>query len=48
MVLLIASEGKKWGLYYNQPQIGGKKWGTVVCKSGGKCGKGIVPPSTSD
>jgi len=43
VVFLIASEGKKWGSTYNQPNNGGKKWEEMVEPVITKWGKGIVP-----
>jgi len=37
VVTILSTGGKKWSLHYNQQQIGGKKWGTVVGKGGKKC-----------
>ena len=46
MVLLIASEGKKWGLHYHHTGYGGKKWEKMFSYVGVKVGKGIVPRVT--
>jgi hypothetical protein len=43
LVLLIASEGKKWSLHIRKGDYGGKMWETMVVKSGGICVEGIIP-----
>jgi hypothetical protein len=43
LVLLILPEGKKWSLHIRKGDYGGKMWETIVVKSGGKCGEGIIP-----
>ena len=45
MVLLILSEGKKWGLYYQEPNNGGKKWEEMVEPVYSKMGERDCPPS---
>jgi len=45
MVLLIASEGKKWGSTYNQPNNGGKKWEEMVEPVYGNMGERDCPHS---
>jgi len=44
MVLLIASEGKKWGLHYHHTGNGGKKWEKMFSYVGVNVGKGDCPP----
>jgi hypothetical protein len=44
MVLLIASEGKKWGLHYHHTGNGGKKWEKMFRYVGVKVGRGDCPP----
>ena len=43
MVLLIASEGKKWSLHYLHTQFGGKMWEYMVGESGEYVCEGIIP-----
>jgi hypothetical protein len=45
MVLLIASEGKKWGSTYNQPNNGGTKWEEMVEPVHSKMGERDCPLS---
>ena len=45
MVLLIASEGQKWGSTYNQPNNGGKKWEEMVEPVTPNMGEGDCPLS---
>jgi hypothetical protein len=47
LVLLIASEGKKWSLHIRKGDYGGKMWETMVVKSGGICVEGIIPHPTN-
>ena len=44
MVLLIASEGKKWGLHYHHTENGGKKWEKMFSYVGVNVGKRDCPP----
>jgi hypothetical protein len=43
LVLQTPTEGKKWSLHIRKGDYGGKMWETIVVKSGGKCGEGIIP-----
>jgi len=43
VVLLIASEGKKWGSTYNQPNNGGKKWEEMFISVTPNMGEGDCP-----
>jgi len=45
VVLLILSEGKKWGSTYNQPNNGGKKWEEMVEPVYGNMGERDCPLS---